>query len=136
MREDRIVNRSKNVHKYKKKKTVPALVPIIAAGIIAVTSFNLGAYCERHDIHFFEQQVERSQPGVQVEEEPSSLYRTYEDVMASQNNEAREAARQEYLNEEHEKFLEEQRRMEEYNQRLNQQQVDEFGQHHEGGRGL
>ncbi|MBR1679955.1 MAG: hypothetical protein IJ704_04875 [Bacilli bacterium] len=136
MREDRIVNRSKNGHKYKKKKTVPALVPIIAAGIIAVTSFNLGTYCERHGIHFLEQQVEQFQPGVQVEEETSSLYRTYDDVLQSQNNEAREAARQEYLNEEHEKFLEEQRRMEEYNQRLNQQQVDEFKQNQEGRRGL
>ena len=36
MREDRIVSRSKDGHRYKKKKTVPVLVPIIAAGIIAV----------------------------------------------------------------------------------------------------
>ena len=68
MREDRIVSRSKDGHRYKKKKTVPVLVPIIAAGIIAVTSFNVGAYCERHDIHFFEKKAEQSQPEVQVEE--------------------------------------------------------------------
>ena len=136
MREDRIVSRSKDGHRYKKKKTVPVLVPIIAAGIIAVTSFNVGAYCERHDIHFFEKKAEQSQPEVQVEE--PDYQGTYEQVMRSLNDDKIQEEKRKADEADRMKAKQELNQINDYNENRNQQQVDEFWKYQEeekNGRG-